>query len=264
MIRRDWGEGKHGTRGERKRRNKREKRDSGIGMSEEFREKMFDAFERERTSTVSRQEGTGLGLAITKNLVDLMDGTVEVLTAPGSGTEFIICLRFRLAAESEMPSAEPARIGSVSDAAGTKENNEGGDASEAAPVDFLGKRILLVEDNAINMEIACMILSQMGFAVETAENGQEAVERVSASEAGEIDLILMDILMPVMDGYAASRAIRALPEREKAGIPIVAMTANAYAEDIQAALDAGMHAHVAKPVDIAVLTKTLQDVLRKN
>ena len=124
-------------------------------------------------------------------------------------------------------------------------------------------RLLLVEDNAINMEIAQMILSQMGFVVETAENGQEAVERMTAAAPGEFDLILMDIQMPVMDGYAAARAIRALPEKEKAEIPIVAMTANAFAEDVQTALDAGMQAHVAKPVDIAALTKTLQDLLGK-
>jgi len=122
---------------------------------------------------------------------------------------------------------------------------------------------LLVEDNQINMEIANMILTQMGFAVETAENGQIAVDRVAASEPGYYDLVLMDIQMPVMDGYTATRTIRALEDPALAGVPIVAMTANAFAEDMQAAKDAGMQAHIAKPVDIAVLHRTLQEVLRE-
>ena len=217
-------------------------RDSGIGMSQAFVEKMFNAFERERTSTDSSVEGTGLGLSITKRIVDLMGGTIEVLTSPGSGTELVIRVRLKLATEDDMPREETG--------------------AADAPVDFNGKRLLLVEDNQINMEIASMILTQMGFAVETAENGQIAVDMVTGAGHGYYDLVLMDIQMPVMDGYTATRTIRALDDAELARVPIVAMTANAFAEDVQAAMDAGMQAHIAKPVDIAVLHRTLQDVLR--
>ena len=220
-------------------------RDSGIGMSSEFVEKMFNAFERERTSTDSGVEGTGLGLSITKSIVDLMGGTIDVITSPGSGTEIVVWLKLRLAAEGDLPQAEAAKTDTPPE-----------------QVDFTSMRLLLVEDNMVNMEIAQMILTQMGFAVETAENGQIAVEKVSASQPGYYDGIMMDIQMPVMDGYAAARAIRALDDPALAQIPIVAMTANAFAEDVQAASDAGMQGHIAKPVDIAVLTETLQRVLR--
>ena len=220
-------------------------RDSGIGMSGDFVEKMFNAFEREHTSTASGVEGTGLGLAITKRIVDLMGGTIEVFTAPASGTEIVIRASFRLARQDDLPGEAPP-------------------AEDENPVDFSTKRLLLVEDNEINMEIACMILAQKGFTVETAGNGRIAVEKVAASAPGYYDLILMDIQMPVMDGYEATRAIRGLADPVLARIPIVAMTANAFAEDVQAAKDAGMQAHIAKPVDIGVLTHTLQDVLKAN
>ena len=220
-------------------------RDSGIGMSQAFVEKMFNAFERERTSTDSGVEGTGLGLSITKRIVDLMGGTIEVLTSPGNGTELVIRVGLKLASAEDLPREETEEPAQTVD----------------APVDFTQKRLLLVEDNQINMEIAKMILVQMGFDVETAENGQIAVDRVTASRPGYYDLVLMDIQMPVMDGYAATRMIRALENPAQANVPIVAMTANAFAEDVQAAMDAGMQAHIAKPVDIAVLNRTLQEVL---
>ncbi len=218
--------------------------DNGIGMSQKFVEKIWDAFERERTSTDSGIEGTGLGLSITKSIIDLMGGTIEVLTAPGSGTEMIIRLKFRLAEEKDVEREKP----------------EEEEKTEEA-VDFTGKRLLLVEDNEINKEIANMILEQLGFEVETAENGQIAVEKVSASRPGYYDLILMDIQMPIMDGYAATRAIRRLDDEQLAGIPIVAMTANAFAEDIRASEEAGMNGHIAKPIDIQVMIKTITDVL---
>jgi len=223
-------------------------RDSGIGMSQAFVEKMFNAFERERTSTDSGVEGTGLGLSITKRIVDLMGGTIEVLTSPGNGTELVIRVRLKLAEAADLPREENAADEPAPDGDG--------------PVDFNGRRLLLVEDNQINMEIASMILTQMGFEVETAENGRIAVDKVAASEPGTYDLVLMDIQMPVMDGYTATRTIRALDDPALAGVPIVAMTANAFAEDVQAAMDAGMQAHIAKPVDIAVLHRTLEEVLR--
>ena len=217
--------------------------DNGIGMSQKFAEKMFYAFERERTSTDSGIEGTGLGLSITKSIVDLMGGTIEALTAPGCGTEMIIRLKFRLAEPDDITEAAPQP------------------SAPEETVDFSGKRLLLVEDNLINMEIANMILEQLGFIVETAENGQVAVEKISSSQPGTYDLILMDIQMPVMDGYSATRAIRMLDNRELAGIPIIAMTANAFAEDVLAAEKAGMDGHIAKPIDIPVMKKTITDVL---
>ena len=220
-------------------------RDNGIGMSQEFVERMWGAFERERSSTDSGIEGTGLGLAITKRIVDLMGGTIEVLTSPGSGTEIILRFKFRLAEEAEIRREASAE-----------------EASDEAPADFTGKRLLLVEDNAVNMEIAKMILEQMGFSLETAENGQIAVDMVAASKPGYFDAVLMDIQMPVMDGYTAARAIRTLEKPELNSIPILAMTANAFSEDVQAALDAGMQEHIAKPIDIGELKKTLRSVLK--
>ena len=220
-------------------------RDSGIGMSKEFVEKMFDAFERERTSTVSGIEGTGLGLAITKGIIDLMGGTIEVLTSPGSGSEFVIRLKFRLADEADLE--------------GQQAHDQSASSAQAA--DFTGKKLLLVEDNKVNMEIAQMILMQLGFEVDTAENGEAGVQKVREAPAGAYDAVLMDIQMPVMDGYEATRAIRAL-DGARAQVPIVAMTANAFAEDVRAADEAGMQGHIPKPIDIAVLTSTLAEVLQ--
>ena len=222
--------------------------DTGIGMSKEFVEKLFNAFERERTSTVSGVEGTGLGMSITKSIVDLMGGTIDVMTAPGTGTAIIIRLTFKLAEENDLPAEEKA---------------SGETDAKEPEVDFSSKRLLLVEDNLVNMEIAVMILEQAGFRVETAENGKVAVDMVSASQPGYYDAVLMDIQMPVMDGYEATRAIRGLPDKALAGIPILAMTANAFKEDEQAAAEAGMQAHISKPIDVGAMMKTLTAVLAK-
>ena len=223
--------------------------DSGIGMSREFADKIFTAFERERTSTVSGVEGTGLGMSITKSIVDMMGGTIEVITSPGSGTTIVIRLKLKIAEEKDV----------------AKDQQETTDRTEAEPadnaIDFTGKRLLLVEDNMINMEIANMILQEAGFTVETAENGRIALDKVSSSEPGYYDAVLMDIQMPVMDGYEATREIRALHNKDLANIPILAMTANAFKEDELAALEAGMQAHIAKPVDVDQLMKTLASVL---
>lgn len=214
-------------------------KDTGIGMSREFVERLFVPFERERTSTVSKIQGTGLGLAITKSIVDMMGGDISVQTEKGKGTEFTITVDF--------PLAEPA---------------EEICSCEGEEVSFEGLRALLVEDNMINMEIAQMLLDQAGFVIETAENGKIALEMTAASEPGYYDVILMDIQMPVMDGYTAAQAIRALPDPGLAGIPIIAMTANAFQEDIKKAEEAGMNGHIAKPLDIPDMKSTLQRVLK--
>jgi len=214
-------------------------KDTGIGMSREFVERLFVPFERERTSTVSKIQGTGLGLAITKSIVDMMGGDISVQTEKGKGTEFTITVDF--------PLAEPA---------------EEICSCEGEEVSFEGLRALLVEDNMINMESAQMLLDQAGFVIETAENGKIALEMTAASEPGYYDVILMDIQMPVMDGYTAAQAIRALPDPGLAGIPIIAMTANAFQEDIKKAEEAGMNGHIAKPLDIPDMKATLQRVLK--
>ena len=217
-------------------------KDNGIGMSKEFSEKMFNAFERERSSTASKTEGTGLGLAITKSIIDLMGGAIEVITSPGDGTEIIVRIKLRFAGQENVPE-EPESV------------------KEEKVIDFTGKRALLVEDNEINREIAAMILTQAGFHIETAGNGQIAVDMVSASDPGYYDMILMDVQMPVMDGYEATKAIRALDNKALACIPIVAMTANAFKEDEETAAAVGMQGHIAKPLDIEKMLKTLSWVL---
>ena len=215
-------------------------KDSGIGIGDAFVEHLFTPFERERTSTVSGIQGTGIGLSITKAIVDLMEGTIRVETAPGEGTEFIIGLSFPVAEGPAEAAPEP----------------------EAEPLDLGAIRLLLAEDNEINREIATMILTDAGITVETAENGQEAVERVRSSLPGTFDAVLMDIQMPVMDGYTAARAIRALEDPALAEIPIIAMTANAFREDELAAKEAGMQAHIAKPLDVDRMMKTMTEVIR--
>ncbi len=215
-------------------------RDNGIGMSEDFQKTIFEAFVRERTSTVSGIQGTGLGMAITKNIVDMMGGTIHFTSQEGKGSEFIVDIPCRLS-EKPAPSGTPGR--------------------EAAAADFKGKRILLAEDNEMNQMIAVAILEGAGFAVDIAGDGLEAVEKVKNAPAGYYDIILMDIQMPRMDGYSAAAQIRAIADPGKAGVPIIAVTANAFEEDRKAALEAGMNGHLAKPYDIAEILRTLNGVL---
>ena len=218
-------------------------KDNGIGMSEEFAARIFDPFEREKTSTVSGIQGTGLGMAITKRIVDLMGGTIDVVTAPGQGSEFTVRLVFQLATEPVgAPAPAPARA----------------DLSDS----FAGKRLLLVDDIEINREIATAVLETEGFLVETADDGSQAVEMVSSSRPGYYDAVLMDIQMPVLDGYEATRRIRALEDPALAAIPIVAMTANAFEEDRKNAIQAGMNGHIPKPIDVAVLQDVLRGILQ--
>ncbi|MGN1016490.1 MAG: ATP-binding protein [Faecousia sp.] len=213
--------------------------DTGIGMDKEFLPRMFDAFERERSSTEAGIQGTGLGLSIVKDLTDMMGGSISVDSAPGKGTTFTLRFTFPIAREQE------ARA----------------EAQLAAKADFAGKRVLLVEDNELNREIAQEILEDLGLTVVTATDGAQAVDMVSRSAPGEIQLILMDIQMPHMDGYTATQTIRKLPDPVLAGLPILAMTANAFEEDRQAALAAGMNGHIPKPIDIRKLLEELNRFL---
>ena len=218
-------------------------KDTGIGMSEEFAKKVFSAFERERTSTVSGIQGTGLGMAITKSIIEMMHGTIRVVTAKGEGTEFVVSMRLEAAPEIEEKQEEELQ------------------EAPAETVNFSQKRLLLVDDIDVNREIANMLLTGMGFMVDVAKDGKEAVEKVAASQPGDYDLVLMDIQMPVMNGYEATKAIRALADSKLANIPIIAMTANAFSEDIQTAKEAGMDGHIAKPLDIPKMMATMQEVL---
>lgn len=219
-------------------------KDTGMGMSREFAARVFEAYERERTAAVDNIQGTGLGMAITKSLINLMGGTIAVETEQGKGTEFIIRVGFPLAAEE--PEAETDEESKV-----VKQQ-----------ADFRNKRMLLVEDNVINREIAQMILMELGFKVETAEDGKIGLDKVAASAPGYYDGVLMDIQMPVMNGYESTKAIRALPDPELSRIPIIAMTANAFAEDIQHVLDVGMNGHIAKPINIPDMVATLRECLK--
>ena len=217
-------------------------KDTGIGMSQEFLSHIFEPFERENTSTVSQTQGIGLGMPITKNLIDLMGGTIEVFSEPDKGTEFVLQFTFKL--QKQAQSEQQPSIETVS----TK--------------DFSGKRLLLVDDNELNMEIARELLCEVGFTVETAWDGKAAVEMVRNSTAGYYDAILMDIQMPVMNGYQASREIRSLEIKELAEIPIIALTANTFDEDKKEALANGMNAHIAKPIDVRVLYEVLENILK--
>ena len=218
-------------------------KDSGIGMSKEFAERVFDAFERERNTTASGIQGTGLGMAITKRIVDMMQGSIEVNTAPGAGTEFVVQLTLQLAGESE--------------------NDDEAVPSAPVEIDFEGMRALLAEDNEINREIACMLLEELGFTTDEAEDGQVAVEMLLKAGPGYYDVVITDIQMPVLDGYGEARAIRKLDNPELSNIPIIAMSANAFQEDIRAAEEAGMNGYVPKPVDMGVLIDELTRVLSR-
>lgn len=224
-------------------------KDNGIGMSEDFRKHIFEAFTREQTSTVSGIQGTGLGMSITKSIVDIMGGKILVESQPGHGSEFIVELNFRINSEEQSPIKEDAPC-SVNDKSMMQDNP-----------DFSGKKLLVVEDNELNQEIAVEILHGLGFETDIAEDGAAAVEKVRTAADGEYDLILMDIQMPRMDGYEATRRIHALEDPKKAAIPIIAMTANAFEEDKRAAYNAGMNGHIAKPIDLSKLKKTLYDAL---
>ncbi len=218
--------------------------DNGIGMSSEFLEKIYNEFEREKTSTVSGIQGTGLGMSIVKHLVDIMGGRINIESEVGQGTTVTVTMEYRIATEEEI--AEEA-----------KKDEEGMEE----PEDILkGMHVLLVEDNEMNREIATEILTDRGIFVDAAGDGDIAVDKIKNSAPGQYDLVLMDVQMPRMNGYDATRAIRALENPFLANIPIIAMTANAFEEDKKNALDAGMNGHLSKPIDIPVLLKTISQL----
>ncbi|MBQ8708895.1 MAG: amino acid permease [Succinivibrionaceae bacterium] len=246
-------------------------RDNGIGMSQQFAEKVFEPFERERTSTVSGITGTGLGMAISKTLVDMMDGTIVCRTAPGKGTEFTVNVPMEIvdsieenttgaASGADQVSGAAPKQQNVSDVKSTDKKSQ---PASFSPDMYKGRRLLLAEDIAINREIAVMSLKRFGFDVETAENGRQAVDILSASEPGYFDAVLMDIQMPVMDGHTATKEIRKLANSELASIPIIAMTANAFVEDIEAEKESGMNGHISKPLNIPEMISTIGSVLEK-
>ena len=215
--------------------------DNGIGMSQEFQKHIFEPFERERTSTVSKVEGSGIGMGIVKKLVGLMGGTVEVESKIGVGSTFTVTIPSRIASEDE-----------------TQAKRETNPSDQKC---LCGTRILLTEDNDLNAEIATELLQEEGCTVDRAKDGVECVDMLEKAANGTYQLILMDIQMPVMNGYDAAKKIRRMDDPQKANIPIIAMTANAFTEDKQAALDAGMNDHIAKPINMNVLVPTLRKYL---
>lgn len=213
-------------------------KDNGMGMSEEFLKTIFEPFTRAQSSTVSKIQGSGLGMSITKQLINIMGGSIDIKSKEGVGTEATVVFDFVLA-------DKPAET----------ENKE-------FVFDFTGKKILLVEDNEMNREIATDILEDEGFIVDIAEDGNIAVEKVKNSKPGDYDLVLMDVQMPIMDGYEATRQIRAIEDIQLSNIKIIAMTANAFEEDKAVAIEAGMNAHISKPIDVRILKSVLAEYLK--
>lgn len=231
--------------------------DNGIGIDGEFLPHIFEPFTRAEDTRINKIQGTGLGLAITQNIVRMMNGTIEVKSELGKGSEFIVAIPLERCDDIVIPEAEPDNL-RASDA---NDNDSQGttEALDEKTQDFLtSKRILLVEDNELNREIASELLQMHGFSIDKAENGQRAVEKFVASAPETYDCILMDIQMPVMDGYQATRTIRSLEREDAHTIPILALTANAFATDLAKAHSAGMNDHIAKPIDINRLLEALQ------
>lgn len=217
--------------------------DTGIGMSEEFLPSLFELFTRERNTTLSKIPGTGLGMAIVKNLVDLMNGSIEVESELGKGSTFTISIPHKIAYKDY-----------------TNRNIE---SSNEFDIDFKGRRILLAEDNELNAEITTTILSEMGFVVKAVENGILCVNEMLHQPANTFDLILMDIQIPNMDGYKATDCIRHLLQPEKANIPIIAMSANTFEEDQKKAIDVKMNDYITKPIDFQKMEEVIKHVLSK-
>ncbi len=219
--------------------------DTGIGMTEEFLDHVFDSFERDKNEALAGIQGTGLGMSITKRLVDIMHGNIEVESTLGEGSTFTVDLEFKKY-EGDFEALVTA---------------EAEQEQEATEITLDGKRILLVDDNELNREIASEILAETGAVIEEAEDGVEAFDKVRESEPGYYDIVLMDVQMPRMNGYESTKAIRALENEALANIPIIAMTANAFDEDREDALEAGMNEHIAKPIDVVKLFDCLRKIL---
>ena len=218
--------------------------DTGIGMSEDYQTKIFEAFTREQNTTKSKIAGTGLGMSIVKKYVDLLGGSIDVASEPGKGSIFTVTLKHKIADESYYVKKH------------IEEPETGSEILE-------GRNILLAEDNDLNAEIAEAILESAGLKIERVEDGIQCVNRIMEMPAGTYDMILMDIQMPKMNGYKATQAIRNLPDKDKACIPIIAMTANAFEEDKRDAIAAGMDGHIAKPIQIDKLLSMLAGIIRQ-
>lgn len=222
--------------------------DNGMGMSEDFVKKIFSPFERANNSTVSKIQGTGLGMSITKSIVDLANGTIDVKSKLGEGTEIIVAVTLCLCTDAETAARNAKQLDKQQ--------------AQAEQPDFKGKRLLVVEDNKLNREITVTILNQTGIITEQAEDGSVAVKMVQEAAPGYYDLILMDIQMPIMDGYEATKQIRALPDKRLAQLPIIAVSANAFEEDKKASLAAGMDGHIAKPINVPDLFALMQKLIK--
>ena len=209
-------------------------KDTGIGISKDYIDHIFEPFSQEKTDARSVYHGTGLGMSIAKALFEQMGGTIEVSSTPGIGSTFVITLPFEKAEETDISSEPESERNSIQ-----------------------GIKILLAEDNEINREVAQVLLEEEGAVVTAVSNGREAVKLFSRHPEGTFDVILMDIMMPLMDGYEATRQIRKLDRTDASSIPIIALTANAFAEDVRHALDCGMNAHLAKPLDVEKMIHTI-------
>ena len=219
--------------------------DTGIGMSADYQTKIFEAFTREQNTTKSKIAGSGLGMSIVKKYVELLGGTITVESELGKGSTFTVTLRHRIADESYY----------------VKKHIE--DLETGSEI-LKGRKILLAEDNDLNAEIAEAILEHAGLKIERVEDGIQCVNRIMEMPAGTYDMILMDIQMPRMDGYKATQAIRRLPDKDKACIPIIAMTANAFEEDKREAIAVGMNGHITKPIQVDKLLSTLAEIMMKH
>ena len=227
-------------------------KDNGNGMSQEFRKHVFDSFSREHTVTENGIGGSGLGMAIAKNIVDMMGGTIQVESEVGKGTEFTVAFECKIAgaAVKQEPAPEPGDL--------IKSENQKPQVESKR--NYKGKKALLVEDNELNREIATAIIKEIGLDVDIAEDGTDAVNMMSSAEGRKYDLIFMDIQMPKMDGYTATREIRTLDDPKCANIPIIAMTANAFEEDRKKAIKAGMNGHIAKPISADAILENLDQI----
>ncbi len=223
--------------------------DNGIGMSEEFLARIFQPFEREKDEHATNVQGTGLGMAITKNIIEMMHGDIKVESNPGEGTRFIITIFLELQDLNNVPTP-------IGESSFVRPQDQLADLAKA---DYSDKRVLIVDDNELNLEIASEILGTSGIQIETAENGKLAVDMVADHPDGYYNIIFMDIRMPIMNGYEAASAIRALDRSYTRNLPIIGLSANAFAEDVAMSRNAGMNAHISKPLDIDQLAKTLEN-----